>query len=247
MTFISDNQPSEILEPGKKPFDFPASFIPPQCSSVLSFWLFPTAPVRRDHLNAMLFQEIFVQLVTVVCFIADKFFWQSGEKTAVQCRFCQLYLMGRSTCKANGDRKTGSIRNGHDSAALAPFCPADRTAPFLAGTKLPSINASRISIPPRSCKSAANSSTMRRIAPFFTHFWNHLWHVWGGGYRSGKSFHGAPVRKIHRMPFSTSRGSRGFRPRESFLRIDSKMTGSIFIHCLSVSSMQNFNKFYGIR
>jgi hypothetical protein len=30
------------------------------------------------------------------------------------------------------------------------------------------------------------------------------------------------------------------RPRESFLHIDCKMTGSIFIHCLSVSSMQKF-------
>ena len=95
MTFISDNQPSEILEPSKEPCNFPAAFIPPQFSSVLSFWLFPTASLRNDHLNAMLLQEIFIQLITIVCFIADKFFWQFGEKTALQHRFRQLLRVQR--------------------------------------------------------------------------------------------------------------------------------------------------------
>ena len=240
MTLISDNQPSEILKPSEKSFNFPTAFIPPQLSSVLSFWLFPAAPVRGDHLNTILFQNIFIEIIAVIRFVTDKFFRHSGDKEAVKRHFGQLHLMGRSTCKANGDRKTGSVRNGHDPAPFAAFCPTDRTAPFFAGTKLPSINASRISMPPRSCKSAASTSIIRRNTPAFLHCWNRRWQVWYGGYLSGKSFHGAPVRSTHKMPFSTSRGSRGLRPRESFLQADCEMTGSILIHCLSVSSMLQY-------
>jgi valyl-tRNA synthetase len=43
-----------------------------------------------------------------------------------------------------------------------------------------------------------------------------------------------------KMPSSTSRGSRGLRPRVSFLQADCEMTGSILIHCLSVSSMLQY-------
>jgi len=231
MTLISDNQPPEVLQPGEKPFDFPAAFIPPQLPSVLSFWLRPVAAMWRDQLNAVLFQKIIIELVTVIGFVANEFFRLSGNEKAVKCRFRQRHFMRRSTCKAGGDRKTGSVRNCHDPAPFAPFCPPDCIAPFFAETKLPSMNASRRSMPPRSCKSTANSSTMRRNTPAFLQCWNRRWQVWCGGYRSGKSFHGAPVRSTHKMPFSTSRGSRGLRPRESFLQADCEMTGSILIHC----------------
>jgi hypothetical protein len=240
MTLISDNQPSEILQPCEKAFNLPTAFISPQFSSVLSLWLFSAAPMRRNHLNAVLFQKSIIKFVAVIRFVADKFFRHSGDEKAVQHRFRQLHFMRRSTCKAGGDRKTGSVRNCHDPAPFAPFCPADHIAPFLAGTKLPSMNASRMSMPPRACKSAANSLIMLWNTPAFVHCWNRRWQVWCGGYRSGKSFHGAPVRSTHKMPFSTSRGSRGLRPRESFLHTDCKIIGSSLIHCLSVSSMLRF-------
>ena len=197
MTLISDNQPSEVLQPSEKPFDFPAAFIPPQLPAILSFWLRAVAAMWCNQLNAVLFQKIIIEHVAVIRFVANEFFRLSGNEKAVQCRFRQLHLMRRSTCQAGGDRKTGSVRNCHDPAPFAPFCPADHIAPFLAGTKLPSMNASRMSMPPRSCKSAASSSTIRRNTPAFTQCWNRLWQVWYGGYRSGKSFHGAPVRSTH--------------------------------------------------
>jgi len=162
MTLISDNQPSEILKPGETPLDFPAAFISPQLSAILSFWLRPVAAMWRDQLNTLLFQKITIDLVTVVCFVANEFFRLSGNEKAVKGRFDQLHFMRRSTCKAGGDRKTGSVRNCHDPAAFAPFCPANGTAPFFAGTKLPSMNASRRSIPPRSCNSSAGSSIIRQ-------------------------------------------------------------------------------------
>ena len=49
--------------------------------------------------------------------------------------------------------------------------------------------------------------SMGSNTPSLRQRWNHLWQVWYGGYRSGKSFQGAPVRKIQRMPFKMVRGS----------------------------------------
>ena len=72
MRLISDNQPSEILKPGEKPFDFPAAFVSPQFPSVLSFWLCSVAAVRGSQLNAMLFQKVFIGLIAVISLVADK-------------------------------------------------------------------------------------------------------------------------------------------------------------------------------
>jgi len=105
MTLMPDNQPPEVLKPGEKSFNFPAAFTPPQLSSVLSLWFLPVAAMRGGHLNAMLFQNIFIKIIAVIRFVTDKFLRHSGDKKAVKCHFGQLHLMGRSTCKANGDRK----------------------------------------------------------------------------------------------------------------------------------------------
>ncbi len=74
----------------------------------------------------------------------------------------------------------------------------------------------------------------RLNTPAFVHCWNLRWQIWCGGYRSDKSFHCAPVRSTHKMPFNTSRGSRGLRSREFFLHNDCKIIGSSLVHCLSV-------------
>lgn len=177
MTLISDNQPSEILKPGKEPFNLPAAFMPPKFPPVLSFWSCPVAAVRGNQLNTMLFQKVFIELIAVIRFVANKFLRHFLEEEAVKRGFGQFHLMLRSTRKAGGDRKTGSVRNGHDPAPFAPFCPADRIAPFLAGTKLPSMNASRRSTPPRFCKSAASSSIISRNTPLLLHSWKRRWHV----------------------------------------------------------------------
>jgi hypothetical protein len=66
MTLMSDNQPPEVLKPSEKSFNFPTAFIPPQLSSVLSCWLFPAAPVRREYLNTMLFQDILIEIIAVM-------------------------------------------------------------------------------------------------------------------------------------------------------------------------------------
>jgi hypothetical protein len=115
--------------------------------------------------------------------------------------------MRRRACHVNGERKTSSVCHCHDLGAFAALGFTNGTAPLFAGANVPSIKASRKSSLPRSLKSSANvSNTVSNIFSF-RHRWNHLWHVWYGGYRSGKSFHGAPVRSIHNTPFKMERGS----------------------------------------
>jgi hypothetical protein len=145
--------------------------------------------------------------------------------------------MGRSALNVSGDRKTSSVCDGHDLGAFAALCLADSKTPFFAGTKVPSMKASRMSIPPRSDRSSASSWAMRLKTPDRAHCWNRLWQVWYGGYRGGKSFQGAPVRKIHNIPLRTSRGSRCLRPRGSLLGFAESTMGSIRFHCSLVSSI----------
>ena len=141
--------------------------------------------------------------------------------------------MGRSAFNISGDRKTKSVCECHDLGAFAALCLADS----IAGAKQPSMKASRISIWPRSYRSSTNSWAMRWKTPCRTHCWNRRWHVWYGGYRCGRSFHGAPVRRIHRTAFITSRGSRALRPLGSLTGVKDTIIGSIRFHCSFVSSI----------
>ena len=145
--------------------------------------------------------------------------------------------MRRSTCNGYGDRKTIAVDNTHDLRPLAPLGLPDCGSPFLAPEKEPSMKASSISIFPRSSRSLANPSRIIPIAPSSTQCWYRLWHVWYGGYCPGRSFQRAPVRKIQRIPFSTSRLDLGGRPLPSSRRAFFGTRGSRISHCASVRSI----------
>ena len=237
MVFISNNQSSEVLKPGKEPFYLPATSIASKFTTILGAWFLPSPAVWRDQLNATFLAKLLIKFIAIVSFIPDNFIRGIFGKTAVNCGFDQPHLMGRSAFNVSGDRKTRSVCDGHDLGALAAFRLADSKTPFFAGAKLPSMNASRISILPRSYRSSASSWTIRWKIPCRTHCWNRLWHVWYGGYRWGRSFQGAPVLRIHIIPFNTSRGSLGRRPLGSFNGVKDEITGSIRFHCSFVSSI----------
>ena len=237
MVFVSHNNSPKILQPGKQPFDLPTTPITPKLSTILSRRLFTPSAVWRDHLNAALMQKLLIKAITVIGFIANKLIRCILGKTTVDSCLNKLYFMGRSAFHVSGDRKTTSVCDGQDLGAFAALCLANSKTPFFAGAKQPSMKASRISIWPRSYRSSTSSWAMRWKIPSRTHCWNQRWHVWYGGYRWGRSFHGAPVRKIHRMPFITSRGSRGLRPLRSLIGVKDAIMGSIRFHCSFVSSI----------
>ena len=193
------------MQPGEQPLDFPAAAVTPQGAAILRFG--PFLPVRGDHFDAPSFFQSGVKFVAVAGFVADQTAWKLIGKRAVQGVFHQDHFMRRRACHVKGERKTSSVCHCHDLGALAAFGFTNGTAPFFAGANVPSMKASRKSSLPRSRKSSAKASSTASNTPSFRHRWNHLWQVWYGGYRSGKSFHGAPVRRIQRIPFRMARGS----------------------------------------
>lgn len=237
MVLVSNDNTPEVLKPSKEAFDFPSAPIRSQPASILSFMFLATFPMRRHHLDITLVKQSLVKFIAVVGFVPYQFIRSILSKTTINGCFNQFHLMGRSAFNVSGDRKTSSVCDGQDLGAFAAFCLANSKTPFFAGTKVPSMKASRMSIPPRSYRSCASSWAMRLKTPNLTHCWNRLWQVWYGGYRGGKSFQGAPVRNIHNIASKTWRGSRGLRPRGSLRIFADRIMGSIRFHCSFVSSI----------
>jgi len=167
ISFVSNDQPTVVLQPGKQPFNFPPTAIPSQASQILSF-VFPVTAVWRDQFDAKRV-EFCLELVGVVGIVTDEVlrsFWnhhsdQGGEG--------QFDFMWSSTLDVYGNGQTVAVCNGHDFRTLAALCFANLGAPFLAGAKLPSIKASRTSKTPLALRSNARASRTLFITPDRTH------------------------------------------------------------------------------
>lgn len=193
------------MQPSEQAFNLPSAAVTPQGTAILRF--VTSSSIRGDHFNAPILFQLGVEFVAVVGLVANQAARQLIGKCLVQRIFHQGHLMRRRACHVKGERKTSSVCHCHDLGALAALGFTNGTAPLFAGANVPSIKASRKSSLPRSRKSSARMSNTASNVPSLRHRWNHLWQVWYGGYRPGKSFHGAPVRKIHRIPFKIARGS----------------------------------------
>jgi hypothetical protein len=133
-------------------------------------------------------------------------------------------------------RKTIAVCDRHEFGGSSATSFSHKRAPLFAPAWVPSMNASDKSSLPRSTKSSASDCSSRCSTPSLTQLWKRRKHVEYGGYRSGISAHGAPVRKIQRMPLSTSLGSRHGRPRPSSRTCDAGRSFSTAAHCRSVRS-----------
>jgi hypothetical protein len=69
VTFISHDQPSKVLQPGKKPLDFPAPLVSLQSTSILGPVL-SILTMWSDEFNAVE-SQLCVESVRVVSFIGD--------------------------------------------------------------------------------------------------------------------------------------------------------------------------------
>jgi hypothetical protein len=177
MVFVPDNQPPEVLKPSKQTLHLPSTPIASQFSAVLGVRFFPSFAMRGNHFDTSILKESIVKWIAVVRFITNQLIRGILSKASVYRILDKLYLVGRSAFHMSGDRKTRSVCNCHDLGAFAAFCLADSKTPFFAGAKLPSMNASRISILPRSFRSSTSSWAMHRKTPCRTHCWNRRWQV----------------------------------------------------------------------
>ena len=147
--FPPGNKTAEVVQPGEKAFHFPAFAVAAHSSSVIP-GRSPSACAVRGEEDYFLFQELLPEAVTVVGFVADQAVGLFVNKALLQSRPDQSHFRRRSSLCVDGDRKTMSVSNRHDFAALAPLGFANASAPFLAAEKLPSMKHSDMSKPPRS-------------------------------------------------------------------------------------------------
>src|SRR6266404_1490355 len=238
LVLIANDQPAKVVEPGKETFYFPPARKASECTPILLLPIrAPVLLVWSDHFGTKLLEHLGVKRVAVVGFVTNQSRRRIGNETPFNRSGHQLHFSRASTFCAYGDRKTMAVCNGHDLGALAAFGLSDAEPPFFAGTNVPSMKHSRRSNPPRSLRSWATAKSTCSSIPERTQFWNRRCEVWYEPYRGGKSFQGAPVRNIHRMPLNTVRRSVQGRPRRSArTRSGGKMVSTIF-HCSSVRSI----------
>jgi hypothetical protein len=133
----------------------------------------------------------------------------------------------------HSQRNTLAVDQYHELCPLALACFSDARPPFFAGAKVPSMNASLQSSCCASSSCARNARHRRSHVPSASHWPNRRQHVEYDGYSFGISSHGAPVRRIQRIPSKHARLSHGGRPpllrRRGFGRC-----GSIAAHCSSL-------------
>ena len=237
------NQSPEVAEPSNRPLDPPAAAVAAQRSPVLRGGSDPTASVWGNQFDAPTVKA-FPQRIAVIGFVGNHSLGllpgparpgavrnpDGGERFLRERDFRR----GRRV-QVVSQRKTLAVDHHHPLRPLAPLGFADCVAPFFAGAKLPSRNASLQSIWRRSLSSPRNALQMSSQTPSFSQRCNRRQQVGGEGYCSGKSCHRAPVRSTQRMPSSTRRESAQGRPPRGFFG-GRGSSGSIFSHCSLVSN-----------
>src|SRR5215471_2246051 len=238
MILIADHQTPEIVQPSEEPFNFPTALEAAQRSTVLCHsFRFAALTMWRNHVCVELIEQFLIERITIVGLVSHQALRNIRYESLLQRLADQFHFSRASTLCAYGERKTVAVCNCHDLGALAALGLSHTEPPFLAGAKLPSTKASLRSSPPRSLRSCATASSTCSRTLERTQFWKRRCTVWYAPYRGGRSFQGAPVRRIHRIPFSVVRRSLQGRPRRSArTRSGGKMVLTI-CHCSSVRSI----------
>ena len=236
--FVPNKQPSVVSDPRKRPLDNPTPSISSKLSTVLTFGFFPVFSMRAYQFNLPLFKFVSKGIAVIGTIRNQSFRSRSRSPRAISRHFDlsqdsvnkRYFVRG---CRGNGasQRNTFAVDHHHPLRSFAPFGFSNPKAPFFAGAKLASIKASSQSKSDFLSRSAKNLRQTSSHTPSSSHNRKRRQQVDGLGYRFGRSFHRAPVLKIHRMPSMTSRLSAGGRPTLPFWGLGS--SGSIFSHWAS--------------
>jgi hypothetical protein len=240
-TFITHHQAAEILQPGDRAFDFPATLVPSKRSSILRLALF-VASVGADQFDPATLQSR-TQRVRVGGFVINQTVGilsrasspSTRHRDLLQSRFDQRDFVRRRRGKLDSDRHTRAVCHHHKLCTLSAFGFSDLGTPFFAEENVPSANTSCQSSWPASSNSARKERQASSQTSASSHSCKRRQQVLGEGYSLGKSRQRAPLRKTHRIPSNTSRLAIRFRPPfGDCLGFGNK--GSIFAHCSSVNS-----------
>jgi len=240
--FISDHKTSKRAKPGKSPLDLVSSSVSVPHATILPPVFLAAPPVWRKECGPSFFQPV-SERVTVIPLVGNESlgprfgatFPSIMDPDVLQGLFSQDHFRRRGRVDVASQWNTLTIDHHHPLRSFAPLGFSDCRAPFFAGAKLPSMKASFQSRMP------CLSSWERKVRQIFSHTPSSsqrlslLQQVAGLGYRSGRSFPRAPVRKTHRIPSITLRSFALGRPLlRGISSLGSK--GSIFSHCSSVKN-----------
>ena len=240
---ITDHQAPEIPPPGDGALDDPPPLVPSQRPAILRGRTHAILLVRADQLDAAPPQAL-PQRIAVVGFVGDhaqRLLPRTARSMpptyADRCerRLREPDLRRGGRVKVVSQRNTRAVDHHHPLRPLAPLGVSDSTAPFFAGAKLPSRNASLHCSCRRSFNSLRNARQILSQTPCSSQPRSRRQQVEGCGYFSGRSCQRAPLRRIHSIPSNTRRFSiHGRPPRRGFGSFGSK--GAIFFHCTSASN-----------
>jgi len=167
--FPAADQATEVMKPGEKAFDFPATAVPAQLAPVLGALAIAIVLVGRDETNTVVLPEALVERIAVVSAVADQASWFGSREALLEGSFDELRFMRRSAGDATGDRKTMAVCDRHDFTAFPATSRADSSAPFFAELKLASMKVSDRSSLPRARRSSARACSSRVSVPSRCH------------------------------------------------------------------------------
>ena len=238
MVILSNEEATEVAQPGEGAFDFPTFAIAAQFPAVVERGLAPPFAVRRDQQNAA-FAQTPAQRIAVVTAIGNDpqraVAWSAallGHGNPLQRAFGQSYFRRAGRGQLASQRNTRAVDHHHPLGALAALGFADAEAPFFAGAKLASRKLSSQSNVPRASSSDKNTRHTLSQTPCFSHRPKRRQQVAALGYSLGRSRQRAPVLSTHKIPSSTRRLSAHGRPR----LLSRGSNGAIFSHCASVKN-----------
>ncbi len=242
-TIPAYDQTAEVSEPSESALDFPASPVASERATVLRGCANTVAPVRSNQFGAVP-PQVTPHLVAVISFISDQSLGVAPGSAALrpvrdadrgERLFDQRDLRRGRRVQVVSQRKTLAVDHHHPLRALSPLGFADFFAPFFAGAKLPSRNASLQSSCRRWSSCPRKARQISSHTPCCSQALSRRQQVEGDGYFSGRSCQRAPLRRIQRIPSSTGRsGAQGRPPLRCALRLGT--SGAILAHCSSVNS-----------
>jgi hypothetical protein len=227
--FIAFCQASISEQPSKQTLHFPAAFVATQDAPIGSARR--TAASRWTDQLYPLLREVFFERGAVVRSVADEPARRFVREARVEGLLDETYFVTFTRSDSGRYRKTRTVCDRHEFGGSSATSFSHKFAPLFAPAWVPSMNVSVRSSLPRSTRSSASACRTRCNTSSSTQLWNRRKHVEYGGYLLGMSAHGAPVRRIHRMPLSTSRGSRHGRPRPSSRTSGTGRRCSTAAHC----------------
>ena len=243
---MAHEESAELAEPGVGSFDNPSAFVASELSAVFVAPFFAVLAIRHDEVYPALCEPL-AQRIGVVGAVGDYAFgllpWTtfgSRDLDFGERGFRKRNFSRRGTFEPNSQRKTATVDQYHPLRSLAALGFTDCGAPFFAGAKLPSRNASsHCSRPsPSSAPSSARQASSHTSCS--SHCFNRRQQVAGEGYLSGKKRHAAPVCSTHKMPSRQARLDDHGRPRLSLRRFGSGSKGAINSHCASLNNSNRF-------